>query len=200
MILSIVGVIPGVGANLSGIRALRVLRALRLLRFIKELNVLITTLFKAMSYLLNAMILLGIMLLMFAIVGLQVFGGHLKQHCVDPQTGLYNTDVCCSLSESQGRQCSDFGPGWTCQVTPINPRYDQISFDNFAVAFLTVYQVEHDLAAARPARHSPCAGDAACSACLPRTGPWLQSWPWTPRPRPPSSSSWCWCCWARSCW
>jgi hypothetical protein len=98
VIISILAVLPDLGSNLSGIRSLRTLRALRLLRFIEDLNLQITTLFKAGPYLVNALVLLFIFYLMFAIVGLQVFSGRLRQHCVDDITGAFNVEQCCSLA------------------------------------------------------------------------------------------------------
>lgn len=139
VIISILAVVPSVGANLSALRALRLLRSLRALRFVPQLKLLIETLVKAGPFIGNALILLGIVYLMFAIIGLQVFLGKLRQHCVNPADGSFDTESCCSLeTNGQGYQCP---PPLQCQVTSLNPRYDQISFDNFLLSFLTVYQI-----------------------------------------------------------
>ena len=140
VVLSIVAVLPGSGENLSSIRALRVVRALRLVHFIPELRLQIETLIKAGPYLLNALLLLFIFYLIFALIGLQVFRGKLLQHCVNP-AGLFDMEQTCTLSGDQGFNCALLGDGSVCQVTSLNPRYGQVSFDNFLLSIFTVFQV-----------------------------------------------------------
>ena len=144
VVLSLVSVLPGVGGNYTSIRALRILRTLRLINFIPQLRVQIETLLHAAPDLLNAFLFLIILFLIFGIIGLQVFRGVLRQHCVDPVTGLYDTEVTCALNYSgQGFDCARLvdNPNSVCQITPLNPRYNQISFDNIGLALVTVFQV-----------------------------------------------------------
>ncbi|KNC46856.1 egg laying defective protein 19 [Thecamonas trahens ATCC 50062] len=131
--------IPGIG-NYSAIRTFRVLRALRTLSGIPGLRVVINALLASMPPLLNVFFLLTFFMVVFAIIGVQLFAGSLRQHCVDLATRSFDpSDVnLCSLSNFGGRDCPS---GFQCLATGPNPGFGLISFDNFGVALLTVLQV-----------------------------------------------------------
>ncbi len=131
-------VVPSLSTNLSGIRALRALRVLRIFRFIVPLRQLLEALAVALKFLVDGFILFALVSLIFSIVGLQLFSGALSKHCVPVAGGLWDVNQCCStMAGTQGYRCPT---GYVCNQTGINPRYDQISYDNFALAWIAVFQ------------------------------------------------------------
>ncbi len=139
VLLAIVSVIPAADVNLTAIRALRVLRALRLLKALKPLRIQMETLLRVVPHMVNASLFLGLMLLMWTVIGLQVFSGKLRNHCVNPVSGVFDPDVTCALNYTgQGALCM---AGMQCTETTLNPAFGRINFDNFAASFLQVFQV-----------------------------------------------------------
>lgn len=92
------------GANLSVLRSFRVLRPLRTISGIEGLRVIVTALLKAVTLLVDTAIILLFFFIIFAIAGLQLFGGVLRQQCVSIETGLTlaSIDVCGTLSCPDG--------------------------------------------------------------------------------------------------
>lgn len=69
----------GGGVNLSSLRSLRVLRPLRTISSIRALKVLLATLFSAIPQLLTTLLILFFFFMVFAIGGVQLYKGLLKQ-------------------------------------------------------------------------------------------------------------------------
>ena len=80
------------GINLSGLRSLRVLRPLKTVTAIRSLRSLVITIFAAIPYLLEIMVVLAFAFLIFAIAGLQLFTGLLQNSCIDLETGRLYLD------------------------------------------------------------------------------------------------------------
>ncbi|EAR95184.2 cation channel family protein (macronuclear) [Tetrahymena thermophila SB210] len=121
--------------NLRALRSLRILRPLRTISKVKKLKILLKTLFSAIPYLVNSMIILTFFFLIFAIGGLQLFGGLLLRRCLDPLSGIvadYN-QVC-----GGGYQCDDI---YICGKTMSNPQFNVTNFDDIFYSFLMVFQV-----------------------------------------------------------
>jgi len=78
--------------NASSIRILRVLRPLRTVAKIKEVRILVETIFKSLRGLADVMMLLSFMFIIFAIVGVQLFSGTLRQHCYYDVNPFYSSD------------------------------------------------------------------------------------------------------------
>ena len=76
------------GVNISFLRMLRLLRLLRLLKAWPGLYKIIVTLGKAMPQMSNILVLMSLTLLIFALLGMQLFGG-----AYGPETG-YSRDFC----------------------------------------------------------------------------------------------------------
>ena len=93
----------GGGGSLSGLRAFRVLRPLRFVNNIEGLRVIVSSVMAAIPVLQDTIIVLFFFFLIFAIGGLNLFMGMLKQRCVNIQTGdnLLDSDgvevICGSL-------------------------------------------------------------------------------------------------------
>ncbi|XP_029315241.1 sodium channel, voltage-gated, type I-like, alpha [Cottoperca gobio] len=70
------------GGNFSALRTFRVLRAFKAISVIPGLKTIVGALFQSVKKLANVMILTVFCLSVFALIGLQLFKGHLKQKCL----------------------------------------------------------------------------------------------------------------------
>lgn len=142
----------GGGVDLSGLRSLRVLRPLKTVTAIKKLRSLIVTIFNAIPYLLEIMVVLLFAFLIFAIAGLQLFNGLLQNRCFDLPTGKVYVNpgigyvMCSSTSCPQGSDVVN--PSGTliytmlaCGKSGENPDFGTSNFDNIFNSFLMVYIV-----------------------------------------------------------
>merc|ERR1711972_380958 len=81
----------GSGVSLSALRVLRVLRPLRTISSIRNLKTIIITIFNAVPYLTEVLVIVLFVFLVFAIAGLQLFSGLLKRRCFNESEGFtYN--------------------------------------------------------------------------------------------------------------
>ena len=122
--------------DISIIRVLRVLRPLRTVANIKSLKLLLSALFTSLPLLIDTIIILIFVFSIFAIGGLQVFSGKLKQNCFQETTGkaLKGWDTLSMLCGG-----SDSCPnGYLCGKMLSNPNWDTMNFDNFFTSFLQV--------------------------------------------------------------
>ena len=119
--------------NLSVLRAFRVLRPLRTISSVEGLRVLVTALISALPLLRDTIIVLIFFFLIFAIAGLQLWSGMLKNRCVSITTGQEHPDgdLCGS------RKC---GEGYFCGKRIGNPNHGVTNFDNILYALLAVFQ------------------------------------------------------------
>lgn len=135
------------GINLNGLRSLRVLRPLKTVTAIKKLRSLIVTIFNAIPYLLEIMIVLLFVFLIFAIAGLQLFTGLLQNQCMDlvsgkpyaipnNQYGVFCTKSSCPTAGLHGEPLN-----LVCAKNNANPDFGTTSFDNIFSSFLMVYVV-----------------------------------------------------------
>jgi hypothetical protein len=157
-IIVVSGYIPiffssGGGINLSGLRSLRVLRPLKTVTAIKKLRSLILTIFNAVPYLLEIMVVLIFVFLIFAIAGLQLFTGLLQNSCTDLPTGrvymdfvnnkgpfLCTTSSCPTGSGIINNDVSNF-TSLACAKNNQNPDFGTSNFDNIFNSFLMIYVV-----------------------------------------------------------
>uniref|UniRef100_UPI00358FC450 voltage-dependent L-type calcium channel subunit alpha-1D-like isoform X2 n=1 Tax=Myxine glutinosa TaxID=7769 RepID=UPI00358FC450 len=128
------GGLKGVGFDVKALRAFRVLRPLRL---ITGLQVVINSIFKAMIPLLHIGLLVLFVVIIYAIIGLELFRGKLHRTCYYTGTDITVEDDPDPCSKA-GRHCQWNGtecrPGW------VGPNEGITNFDNFGFAMLTVYQ------------------------------------------------------------
>jgi Ion transport protein len=133
--------------NLNGLRSLRVLRPLKTVTAIKKLRSLILTIFNAIPYLLEIMVVLLFVFLIFAIAGLQLFTGLLQNRCIDITTGRpyfipnnqyggFCTKTSCPTADILGNPIS-----LICAKCNSNPDSGNTNFDNIFSSFLMVYVV-----------------------------------------------------------
>ena len=127
----------GGGGSLGALRAFRVLRPLRFVNNIAGLKSIVQSVMTAIPMLKNTMIVLFFFFLIFAIGGLNLFMGMLKQRCVDELTGESFTD-----DEGEEMLCGsvECPTGYYCGKKTLNPNYDVTNFDNIFWALLNVFQ------------------------------------------------------------
>uniref|UniRef100_A0A8K9UHL2 Sodium channel protein n=1 Tax=Oncorhynchus mykiss TaxID=8022 RepID=A0A8K9UHL2_ONCMY len=123
--------------NVSALRTFRVLRALKTISVIPGLKTIVGALIQSVKKLADVMILTVFCLSVFALIGLQLFMGILRQKCVRSaahcvNSSYNNTDaVCC-------RKCPE---GFDCLRIGRNPNYGYTSFDSFGWAFLALFRL-----------------------------------------------------------
>lgn len=138
--------------NFSGLRSLRVLRPLKTVTAIQELRSLIITIFAAIPYLLEIMVVLMFTFLIFAIAGLQLFSGLLQNSCFDKPTGKEYYDLQTGIgpflcTQAICDQIVIYNTDWSnysklvCAKNNQSPDYNVSNFDNIFNSFLMVYVV-----------------------------------------------------------
>ncbi|XP_036886347.1 sodium channel protein type 10 subunit alpha isoform X1 [Sturnira hondurensis] len=150
----------------SGLRTFRVLRALKTVSVIPGLKVIVGALIHSVKKLADVTILTIFCLSVFALVGLQLFKGNLKNKCVKNCTALNETANYSSYKTYEWNFChkdedfyidkpgtsdrllcgngSDSGhcpEGYFCMKTSDNPDFNYTSFDSFIWAFLSLFRL-----------------------------------------------------------
>ncbi|KAG9477265.1 hypothetical protein GDO78_002582 [Eleutherodactylus coqui] len=144
--------------NVSALRTFRVLRALKTISVIPGLKTIVGALIQSVKKLSDVMILTVFCLSVFALIGLQLFMGHLRNKCVFLPNGLpenitleeyvKNENVVykergqkdpflCGNSTDAG-QCPE---SYKCHKVGRNPDYGYTSFDSFGWAFLSLFRL-----------------------------------------------------------
>uniref|UniRef100_A0A7N9AL99 Sodium channel protein n=1 Tax=Mastacembelus armatus TaxID=205130 RepID=A0A7N9AL99_9TELE len=152
--------------NVSALRTFRVLRALKTISVIPGLKTIVGALIQSVKKLSDVMILTVFCLSVFALIGLQLFMGNLRNKCViwpinmteqylangsrgfDWRAYIMNDTnfyflpgqadaLLCGNSSDSGR-CPE---GFTCMKAGRNPNYGYTSFDSFGWAFLTLFRL-----------------------------------------------------------
>ncbi|XP_076862632.1 voltage-dependent L-type calcium channel subunit alpha-1C isoform X10 [Brachyhypopomus gauderio] len=133
------------GFDVKALRAFRVLRPLRLVSGVPSLQVVLNSIIKAMVPLLHIALLVLFVIIIYAIIGLELFMGKMHRTCFfirDGQKGAISEEKpapCAPNSSAHGRHCSP--PNITqCYVGWEGPNDGITNFDNFAFAMLTVFQ------------------------------------------------------------
>uniref|UniRef100_A0A8C1L0J6 Sodium channel protein n=1 Tax=Cyprinus carpio TaxID=7962 RepID=A0A8C1L0J6_CYPCA len=143
--------------NVSALRTFRVLRALKTISVIPGLKTIVSALIQSVKKLADVMILSVFCLSVFALIGLQLFMGILRQKCVRSPAHCINSTypgngsfvynfykiegskdaLICGYSSDAGK-CPD---GFDCLKTGRNPNYGYTSFDTFGWAFLALFRL-----------------------------------------------------------
>ncbi|XP_066994947.2 muscle calcium channel subunit alpha-1-like [Anabrus simplex] len=128
--------------DITAIRILRVIRPLRLISSVTSLQVVLNSLVLAMAPLLHVSLFVLFVIIIYAIIGLQLFSGKLHRTCFDNVTGemMPNPHSCALLGE-RGFDCHEIDNNSVC-IDSIweGPNYGITNFDNFGFATLTVFQ------------------------------------------------------------
>ncbi|TNN10238.1 Voltage-dependent L-type calcium channel subunit alpha-1C isoform 1 [Schistosoma japonicum] len=158
------------GVDVKALRAFRVLRPLRLVSGLPSLQVVLNSIMRAMVPLLHIALLVIFVIIIYAIVGLELFSGKLHATCYDLLTGeIEDNPSPCSLNQrgalcTGSTVCYDFKLDMSYaavaerkqlaeailagNISPplpqperwVGPNYGITNFDNFGLSMLTVFQ------------------------------------------------------------
>ncbi|XP_074911667.1 voltage-dependent L-type calcium channel subunit alpha-1S isoform X6 [Buteo buteo] len=130
------------GFDVKALRAFRVLRPLRLVSGVPSLQVVLNSIIKAMVPLLHIALLVLFMIIIYAIVGQELFKGKMHKTCY-----YLGTDVIATVASEKPAPCTSSGHGRHCTINGTEcrsgwpgPNNGITHFDNFGFAMLTVYQ------------------------------------------------------------
>ncbi|CAM4714548.1 unnamed protein product [Leuciscus chuanchicus] len=129
---------PG-GLDVKALRAFRVLRPLRLVSGVPSLQIVLNSIMKAMVPLLHIGLLVMFVIIIYAIIGLELFIGRMHKTCYYVGTELMVDDdpTPCAFA-GNGRFC--VGNNTVCQGGWEGPNGGITNFDNIFFAMLTVFQ------------------------------------------------------------
>uniref|UniRef100_A0AAQ5YRE2 Sodium channel protein n=1 Tax=Amphiprion ocellaris TaxID=80972 RepID=A0AAQ5YRE2_AMPOC len=136
--------------NVSALRTFRVLRALKTISVIPGLKTIVGALIQSVKKLSDVMILTVFCLSVFALIGLQLFMGNLRQKCVrlpvaanasNSSNYYYLPDRRDALLCGNGSGAGLCPEGFTCIKAGRNPDYGYTSFDTFSWAFLSLFRL-----------------------------------------------------------
>ncbi|NXM34766.1 SCN5A protein, partial [Oxyruncus cristatus] len=157
IVMAYVGAFSTLG-SVSALRTFRVLRALKTISVVPGLKIIVGALIQSVKKLANVMILTVFCLSVFALIGLQLFKGNLRQKCIKNTTEYCNKTW--ETYEMFVNDSDDFAkkngtvdillcgpgagvcpPGYKCCKIGPNPDYGFTSFDTFGWAFLSLFRL-----------------------------------------------------------
>ncbi|CAL8386174.1 unnamed protein product [Gadus morhua 'NCC'] len=126
----------GAGASVSHVRGQVPKRKL-------GLQVVLNSIIKAMVPLLHIALLVLFVIIIYAIIGLELFMGKMHKTCFEHKNGnkgaiVEEKPAPCALDVAHGRHCGQNGT--MCSMGWEGPNDGITNFDNFAFAMLTVFQ------------------------------------------------------------
>lgn len=134
IISQVLSIIQHKGFDVKALRAFRVLRPLRLVSRAPSLQVVLNSIVRAMVPLLHIAMLVIFVIIIYAIIGLELFSGKLHEACHSNLTKKIVDDPWpCGRGYTceQGEYCAK---GWE------GPNFGITNFDHFGLAMLTVFQ------------------------------------------------------------
>ncbi|KAL8164358.1 UNVERIFIED_CONTAM: Voltage-dependent L-type calcium channel subunit alpha-1F [Gekko kuhli] len=129
---------PG-GFDVKALRAFRVLRPLRLVSGVPSLHIVLNSIMKAMVPLLHIALLVLFVIIIYAIIGLELFIGRMHKTCfiIGSELEAEEDPSPCAFS-GHGRECTVNNS--ECRGKWEGPNGGITNFDNFFFAMLTVFQ------------------------------------------------------------
>ncbi|KAM3956913.1 muscle calcium channel subunit alpha-1 [Aphomia sociella] len=125
--------------DVKALRAFRVLRPLRLVSGVPSLQIVLNSILKAMIPLLHIALLVIFVIIIYAIIGLELFSGKMHKSCYNKFTNeIMESPHPCDLDN--GFNCSSIGEDMECRDGWIGPNFGITNFDNFGLSMLTVFQ------------------------------------------------------------
>ena len=132
-------------ANASVIRAVRALRPLRALKTMPEMRMLVASILEIIPKMGSVSVLCGFLLLVFGIVGVELFKGVLHYRCAPADVDLtllspdeqlqYDSETSCNPRRSDQCEAHD-----TCSYFDINPSSGLMSYDSVPIALVVLLQ------------------------------------------------------------
>uniref|UniRef100_A0A182UKH3 Voltage-dependent L-type calcium channel subunit alpha n=1 Tax=Anopheles melas TaxID=34690 RepID=A0A182UKH3_9DIPT len=126
------------GFDVKALRAFRVLRPLRLVSGVPSLQVVLNSILRAMVPLLHIALLVLFVIIIYAIIGLELFSGKLHKSCFHNETGEIMDDP--HPCGEDGFHCDTISPEMVCRYYWEGPNFGITNFDNFGLSMLTVFQ------------------------------------------------------------
>ncbi|XP_048511904.1 muscle calcium channel subunit alpha-1 isoform X10 [Athalia rosae] len=141
MISTLMTILMKEGFDVKALRAFRVLRPLRLVSGVPSLQVVLNSILRAMIPLLHIALLVLFVIIIYAIIGLELFSGKMHKTCWNNRTGeMMEEPHPCSMDDG-GFKCSELGAEYVCTKRFWEgPNSGITNFDNFGLAMLTVFQ------------------------------------------------------------
>ncbi|XP_057290676.1 voltage-dependent calcium channel type A subunit alpha-1-like isoform X2 [Hydractinia symbiolongicarpus] len=133
----------GSKVNIKPLRAVRVLRPLKLISGIPSLQVVMTSIVRAMFPLLQVLFLVVFVIIIYAIIGLEFFVKRFHYSCYSNDTKTFDNFPCDSSLTTEtfyyvhGRKCPE---NRQCMRYWTGLNYGITSFDNIFLAMITVFQ------------------------------------------------------------
>ncbi|XP_075986928.1 muscle calcium channel subunit alpha-1-like isoform X2 [Anticarsia gemmatalis] len=125
--------------DVKALRAFRVLRPLRLVSGVPSLQIVLNSILKAMVPLLHIALLVIFVIIIYAIIGLELFSGKMHKTCYNKYTDeMMDAPHPCDVDN--GFNCSMIGEDMECREGWIGPNFGITNFDNFGLSMLTVFQ------------------------------------------------------------
>uniref|UniRef100_A0A672TSR5 Sodium channel protein n=1 Tax=Strigops habroptila TaxID=2489341 RepID=A0A672TSR5_STRHB len=163
IVMAYVGAFSNLG-SVSVLRTFRVLRALKTISVVPGLKIIVGALIQSVKKLANVMILTVFCLSVFALIGLQLFKGNLRQKCIRNSTEfskipyfvnktwesyeMFANDTAYFAKKEGTSDILLCGPGagicppdYICLKIGPNPDYGFTSFDSFGWAFLSLFRL-----------------------------------------------------------
>lgn len=139
MVSTVLTMLMKEGFDVKALRAFRVLRPLRLVSGVPSLQVVLNSILRAMIPLLHIALLVLFVIIIYAIIGLELFSGKMHKTCRHNITDqIMEGPVPCGPG---GFQCDNVGPEYYCSKQFWEgPNWGITNFDNFGLAMLTVFQ------------------------------------------------------------
>ncbi|CAF0765433.1 unnamed protein product [Adineta ricciae] len=126
------------GFDVKSLRAFRVIRPLKLVNGVPSLQIVLNSILRAMLPLLHIALLVLFVIIIYAIIGLELFCGKMHMTCYYNGTNIMSRADEDRPCGDKGRRCPENQEckdiGWT------GPWHGFINFDNFGLAMLTVFQ------------------------------------------------------------
>ncbi|XP_071863416.1 ca[2+]-channel protein alpha[[1]] subunit D isoform X7 [Bombus fervidus] len=139
MVSTVLSILMKEGFDVKALRAFRVLRPLRLVSGVPSLQVVLNSILRAMIPLLHIALLVLFVIIIYAIIGLELFSGKMHKTCRHNVTdAIMDNPIPCGAG---GFQCINVGPEYYCSRRFWEgPNWGITNFDNFGLAMLTVFQ------------------------------------------------------------
>lgn len=122
--------------DVKALRAFRVLRPLRLVSGLPSLQIVLTSILKALVPLFYIAMLVIFVIIIYSIIGVELFMGKLHYACVNETTNEVTRFRPCSISSKVGYQCKN---GTVCKDVWEGPNFGITSFDHVGLAALAVF-------------------------------------------------------------
>ena len=131
VVTSLLPIVITLNFSVNALRDFRVLRPLRTITKIRAPKMIMKTLFYSFSLVMDSIYVLLFVIFVFAIAGMQLFGGKLKFVCMDAATGALSDTLCSSDSCASDQLCVK-GIG--------SPNFSVNNFDTLLWSALSVFR------------------------------------------------------------